>query len=133
MKSIGRFDPGFVVHSFSGSVEAMQELATLNGYVSFSGSLTLSGNRRAAKVACAVPADRMLVETDAPDLMPVTGEDGQPSGSWGRPSGVNVPANLVHVARRLAALRGMTEREVSEITESNARRLFSTCMQGDAG
>jgi TatD DNase family protein len=107
---------GFVIHSFSGAAELVAPLAKRGAYFSFSGSITRSGNRRGQAALRAVPADRVLLETDSPDLMPVIA---------GRvPDGPNEPANLAHVLRAAAELRGVPEADLSAQTWSNARRLF---------
>lgn len=107
---------GFVVHSYSGSAELVEQLARLGGYFSFSGTITRSGNTRGHRSARSVPIDRLLIETDAPDLMPVL-ENASATGP-------NEPANLALVLRAVSALRNMTPEETAEITRRNARRLF---------
>ena len=107
---------GFVIHSYSGAAELIAPLARWGAYFSFSGSITRSGNRRGQAALRAVPSDRLLIETDAPDLPPVV--NGQPV------EGVNEPANLVHVLQAAAGLRGVPEAEVADQTWANARRLF---------
>ncbi|MET0412719.1 MAG: TatD family hydrolase, partial [Polyangiaceae bacterium] len=63
--------------------------------------------------ARAVSAERLLVETDAPDQTPLQH----------RPA-ANEPAFLSTVIAELAALRGESAEYVAELTDSNARRLF---------
>jgi len=108
---------GFVIHSFSGAAELIAPLARQGAYFSFSGSITRSGNRRGHAALCAVPPDRLLIETDAPDLPPVI--DGRV------PEGPNEPANLIHVLRAAAALRGVPEAALAAQTWRNALRLFA--------
>jgi len=106
---------GFVVHSYSGSVEMIEPLSKIGAFFSFSGSITRPANRRGAQAARAVPVDRLLIETDAPDILPLMENS---------TSTVNEPANLVHVLRALAAIRNTTEDEIAKHTYDNARRLF---------
>jgi len=107
---------GFVIHSFSGAAELVAPLAKCGAYFSFSGSITRSGNRRGHAALRAAPADRLLLETDSPDLMPVIA---------GRvPEGPNEPAHLVHVLRAAAELRAVPEAELAAQTWANAGRLF---------
>lgn len=113
---LGEHPAGFLIHSFSGAAELVAPLTKLGAYFSFSGSITRSGNKRGHAALRAVPADRLLIETDAPDLMPVI------AGCV--PEGANEPANLVHVLCAAAALRGVTEGELAALTRANAQRLL---------
>lgn len=118
LREAGPLPAGFVVHAYSGGIEFIDAVAAAGGYFSFSGSLTYPGNRRGAAAAAAVPAERLLIETDAPDMAPwVAGV---------RPDRTvpNEPANLPVVARRVAELRGMDVAELAALTARNARRLF---------
>lgn len=110
---------GFVIHSYSGSRELIGQIADLGGFFSFSGTVTWSRNRRAHETAAAVPVDRLLVETDSPDLPPAP-EDGCAQ------SAVNEPANLPRVLRAIAALRGMEPEELATVTWANTTRLFGS-------
>ncbi len=112
----GKHPVGFLVHSFSGAAELVAPLEKLGAYFSFSGSITRSGNQRGHAALRAVSAERLLLETDAPDLMPVI--------AGHVPDGANEPANIVHVLRAAAELRGTTEAELAALTWANARRLF---------
>ncbi|MBN1269067.1 MAG: TatD family hydrolase, partial [Kiritimatiellae bacterium] len=59
---------GIIFHAYSGSPELVRPLVELGGFISFSGSITRSGNKRGHRSAREVPADRLLIETDAPDM-----------------------------------------------------------------
>ena len=61
---------GFLVHGFGGSREILFELLDLGGHVSFSAYAADPGRKRMRDAARACPADRLLVETDAPDMCP---------------------------------------------------------------
>lgn len=114
---------GFMVHSFSGAPELVAPLAAAGGYFSFSGSLTWGRNRRAHEAACAVPAGRILIETDAPDIPPCP-EEALPVGEGAGAPAWNAPANLLAVARKLSALRGWSLEETARTTWDNACRLY---------
>ena len=103
-----------VLHSFSGSPEMAEELIKLGYYISFSGVVTFKNAKKLPEVAQAVPADRMLIETDCPYLAP------HPKRGERNDSSL-----LVYVADKLAALRGMSADEVIRITRENAEKLFS--------
>jgi TatD DNase family protein len=118
--ALGRLPRGFVVHAYSGGRELVPELAAMGACFSFAGSVTWPHNIRAREAAPAVPADRLLVETDAPDLLPWQG------GAVALPPEPrpNEPANVREVARAVAALRGMSESEVEMLTWQNACRIY---------
>jgi TatD DNase family protein len=63
---------------------------------------------------CAVPEERILIETDAPDLLPATAE-----------GDLNEPANLRLTLKKAAELRGLSESELAELTFRNAERFFA--------
>jgi TatD DNase family protein len=107
----GAFD--FLLHCFS-STRALAEAAVeLGGYVSFSGILTFPRSQELRDIARDLPADRLLVETDAPYLAPVPFRGKRNEPGW-----------VAHTAKVLAAVRGMTPEAVAELTTANFRRLF---------
>lgn len=102
-----------VFHCFSGDVTQAEECLSFEGFLlSFAGPLTRQGNAL-PEVACRVPLDRMLIETDSPYLVP-------------KPLQVrrNEPLFVKYVAQKLAELRGMTLEEIAQVTTANAIRLF---------
>jgi TatD DNase family protein len=118
----GPSSAGWVIHSYSGPPEIMESLSRLNVYFSFSGTLTRSNNRRGRAAAAAAPEDRLLIETDAPDLPPVIREA---SDGAAHVPAVNEPAYLVHVAAALAEIRGWNLEKTAEVTAANARRVLN--------
>lgn len=80
-----------MVHAFTGSAETARALVALGLHLSFGGALTRPNARRAREAAAVAPADRVLLETDAPDQTPT-----------GVPTGRNEPAYLPRVAAALA-------------------------------
>jgi TatD DNase family protein len=109
----------FVLHCFSSGLELARRGLALGGYVSFSGILTFKNAPVVQEVARAAPADRILVETDAPYLAPVPHR--------GKP---NEPAFVRHTAEKLAELRGIPFDEIGQITTANFFRLFSKARPG---
>jgi TatD DNase family protein len=103
----------FLLHCFSSSRRLAEAGVGLGGYVSFSGILTFPKSTELRDIAREIPADRLLVETDAPYLAPVP--------LRGRR---NEPANVAHTARVLAEVRGMSAEQVADLTTGNFRRLF---------
>ena len=93
------------------------ECLELGLYVSFAGNVTYTNKKFQSlrEAAAAVPADRILIETDSPYLTP------EPlRGKQKR----NEPALVVHTAAALAAIRGVPPEEFVPQTTANARRLF---------
>jgi TatD DNase family protein len=104
----------FVLHCFSSGLELARRGLALGGYVSFSGILTFKNAAIIQQVANEAPADRILVETDAPYLAPVP-HRGQS----------NEPGYVLHTAQKLAELRGVSLDEIAATTTANFYRLFS--------
>jgi len=105
---------GGMLHTYSGSPEMVRPFEELGLNISFSGAITRPGNRRGCASLRAVSEERLLLETDSPDIMPVGAE-----------GGYNEPANLPLIARAAALLRGKPVEAVAELTFNNADRLFS--------
>jgi TatD DNase family protein len=104
----------FVLHCFSSGLELARRGLALGGYVSFSGILTFKNAAIIQQVAVEAPADRILIETDAPYLAPVP-HRGQS----------NEPGYVRHTAQKLAELRGVSLDVIAETTTANFYRLFS--------
>jgi TatD DNase family protein len=103
----------FLLHCFS-STRALAEAALeMGGYVSFSGILTFPKSTEIREIAADVPADRLLVETDAPYLAPVPHRGKR-----------NEPAFVARTADVLAAVRDISPAALAELTTANFRRLF---------
>lgn len=113
LRETGFGSTGGVMHSFSGGLEVARACLKLGLHISLSGTVTYANARRPVEVAAGVPLERLLLETDAPDLSP------EPyRGS------VNVPANLLATAERVAKIRQMPLEELARRTSGNACRLF---------
>jgi TatD DNase family protein len=114
---------GFLLHSYGGPREMIQPLAALGAYFSFPGRYADEKKQRQREAFQAVPAERLLVETDAPDQHlperlnphPLTSVDGKP---------LNHPANLRAVYEALASLRGEPLENLAAQVEENFTRLF---------
>jgi TatD DNase family protein len=109
----------FVLHCFAGGPDLARRGLALGGYVSFSGLVTFKNAEEIREVASWVPADRYLIETDAPYLAPVPHR--------GRP---NEPAFVRHTAERLAEVRGIALEPLGAETTANFARLFSKAELG---
>lgn len=104
---------GGILHAFSGSLETARAAIRRNFAISFAGSLTYPGARRAPQLLAALPAEWIVLETDAPDLAPVPrrGEE-------------NRPAYLPLVGAAVAEIRGWSLPETARITTANAHRIL---------
>lgn len=115
---------GFLLHAYGGSAELARAFADLGAYFSFNGYFL--GDRQAAKrdMFMFLPADRLLVETDAPAMpLPESRRTHTlPGFADGNP--LNHPANIGAVYEGLAEVRGVTREELAAQVEANFRRLF---------
>lgn len=105
--------PPSILHSYSGSAEMVPAFCRAGHAISFAGALTIPGARRPGLAARAVPADRLLIETDAPDQTP-----------FARRPARNEPAFLVDIAAAVAAARSEPVEAVAATTAANARRML---------
>ncbi|TLU72661.1 TatD family hydrolase [Lichenicoccus roseus] len=104
----------FLLHCFSSGLELARAGVALGGSISFSGILTFPKSQALRDIAAGIPADRLLVETDAPYLAPVP---------WrGRR---NEPAHVSHTAAMLASVRDLEPAALGDLTTANFFRLFS--------
>lgn len=101
-----------VLHCFAGGRGLFDAGVEAGWYVSFSGLLTFR-SYATPDLAAATPADRLLVETDAPYLAPVPHRGKR-----------NEPAFVADVARAVAAVRGEAFEEVAGRTARNARAFY---------
>lgn len=102
-----------VFHCFSGSVEMAQELTKLGWMFSFGGSVTFKNARKAPEVIAALPADRLMLETDCPYLAPVPFRGRR-----------NDSTLLPHVCAKIAEIRGVAPAKIEALTWQNACRFF---------
>ena len=118
---------GGLIHSYSGPAELVKPLEAMGLYISFSGAITRPGNKRGHQALAAVSPERLLIETDSPDLLPA----GTPviAGIPAVAGAVNEPANLVLVAAAVAKILGRSPEWVAEQTFANASRLLAGIMK----
>ena len=107
--------PGkFLMHSFGGSLEVAERLFEKGAWFSFSGYFLHPRKAKVMEVFRKLPEDRILLETDAPDMLPPDGFVEFPL-----PDGVNHPANLAGIAEAFGS------REVLEKIAENGRRFWN--------
>ena len=105
---------GGVFHCFTETAEVARAALDLGFYISFSGIITFKSAQDLRDVAAFVPLDRMLIETDSPYLAPVPYR-----------GKTNNPSYVPHVARQIAAVRGMEVEAVAQATSRNFEALFT--------
>src|SRR6185369_12455927 len=103
-----------VLHCFTGGPDLAMRAVALGHYVSFTGILTFKTTQNLRDIAAALPADRILVETDAPYLAPLPYRGKR-----------NEPSYVVNTAAVLAETRGVSADEIARQTTENFFRLFS--------
>ncbi len=102
-----------VMHCYTMGVDELAPYLEAGLYISFSGVVTYPKNDANRAAACAVPEDRLLVETDCPFL--------SPQGHRGKR---NEPALVAEVLRVVAEARGDDPQRLARVTSANAARLF---------
>ncbi len=117
---------GFLIHAYGGPKELIEPLAALGGYFSFAGNVLDERKIRARESLRQIPPDRLLLETDAPDLMPppeycdfATGPDGKKR---------NEPANLAALVRAVSGLRGESAEVLAESLWENSQHFFGSLL-----
>ncbi len=113
LREEGAAEFGGIMHAFSGSVESARECIKLGFAISISGTVTRSNAVRPVRLARELSLCDLVIETDAPDLTPVS-----------RQAAYNQPAWLLDVACTLAGIRGCTLNEIAEMTSSTAYRVI---------
>ncbi len=104
----------FVFHCFTGTPEEARMILDFGARISFTGVVTFRNAAAVAEAAKLVPADLIMVETDSPFLSPEPVRKVHP----------NEPKHVVHVARFVAALRGVDPAEFERRTDANAEAFF---------
>jgi TatD DNase family protein len=113
LEAAAPFPSGGLIHCFSGTWEDATRAIALGFHVSIPGTVTYKKNDVLRGSVSRLPEDRILLETDCPFLAPepFRGKD-------------NEPALILHTARRVAEVRGVSLEEIGRTTTANAIRLF---------
>lgn len=110
-----------VLHCYTGGRELAMKAIGLGLSISFTGILTFKNSQSIRDIAAELPADRIMVETDAPYLAP-----GKFRGKR------NEPSFVVEIAKVLAETRGVSLEEISRQTTENFFKLFDKVPRPDA-
>jgi TatD DNase family protein len=103
-----------VLHCFTGGHDLARRAIALGLFISFTGILTFKNSTALRAIAADLPADRILVETDAPYLAPAPFRGKR-----------NEPAYVIETAKVLADTRGVTFEAIAQQTTENFFRLFA--------
>ena len=110
---------GFLLHSFGGSKEIAQRFNKLGAYFSFSGYFLQQRKVKVQHAFQAMPREKILLETDAPDMLPPESFITHPLDKK-----CNHPANLVSIGNGLSELLGLQKEALAAQLEQNFQRFF---------
>lgn len=129
LKGLKPLPRGFLLHSYGGSPELIDELLPHGAWFSFSASILHPRKEKARASFLKVPLDRLLLETDAPDMLPPK------EFCYGdsHVSGLHHPASLRAFYERAAEMRGMSMNDFAQQTLSNFRRFFCSAQTAGDG
>lgn len=114
MREENAHEVGGVMHCFTETWEVAQAAMDMGFYISFSGIVTFKNAVSLQDIARKISCDRMLIETDSPFLAPVPYR-----------GKTNDPSLVIHVAEKIAELRGVSLQEIESITTENFFKLFN--------
>ncbi len=119
---------GFLLHAYGGPAEMVAGFLDRGAYFSFSPYFLHERKAAQREIFKHLPADRVLVETDAPDLAPPPERNPRPlSAPDGKP--LNHPANLLVAYHALAEIRGSTHEDLAATVGENFARFFRKAKQ----
>lgn len=102
-----------VVHCFSGDAAAAASYLEMGLYLALGGYITYPSSKKSHDVIKQIPDDRLLLETDCPFLAPQAHRGKR-----------NEPAYIVQAAECIAEIKGISLRQVAQLTTANASELF---------
>ena len=127
LKHHGPLTAGGVIHSYSGSADLVPVLEKFNLYISFSGSVTRPNAKKVVQALGAVSMDRIVFETDAPDIVPQFILDAQPGATP-----LNEPVNVPEIVRVAAERRGVAFETLARHGYENSLNLFGSVLNPKA-
>ena len=111
-----------IAHAFNGSDAQAQAIARQGLVMGFGGACTFDAARRLRHLAATLPAERIVMETDGPDIPPQWLYVTKDARSAGQPQGLNASDELPAIARVVADLRGVDTSAWAQQTTANACR-----------
>jgi TatD DNase family protein len=101
-----------VIHCYSGTAEQTKLLLDMGYYISFTGIVTFKKSEQAREAAAMVGLNKMMIETDCPFMSPEPVRNSRPCK----------PAMLVHIARKLAEVKGVSFEDFARaVTETSVK------------
>jgi len=116
--------PAFLLHGFGSSTERVDKIASMGGYFSFSANILKTHHKKSRLAAATVPLDRVLLESDAPDMPPPKEAVPENWDNYTEYGNRNEPAIVPTVLAALAQLRNMPVDELAAIIADNEATFF---------
>ena len=107
------FNTNAVVHCYSGSPEMAREYIKLGYYIGVGGVVTFKNGKKLQETVAEIPIESILVETDCPYMAPEPYRGKR-----------NDSTKLSHIVERIAAIKGISTKEVEDVTWENACRFY---------
>lgn len=102
-----------VIHCFSGDYRMAEKCLDMGFFISVTGAITFKKSEKLQEVVKKVPVSRLLLETDAPYLTPHPFRGKR-----------NEPAYVVHTAKKIAEIKGLSVEELTRFTYQNTKNVF---------
>lgn len=106
--------PSLVVHCFSGTSEQARAIIEKGFYISFTGIITFKKTQAIRDTAAEVPLEQIMLETDCPFISPEPVRNTRPCE----------PALMVHTARKLAEIKGISLEDLAKTVTETSQRFF---------
>lgn len=113
IKSDCAIENGGVIHCFSYSLEMARIYIDMGFYLGVGGVITFKNSKKLVEVVANVPLNKIVIETDAPYLAPEPYRGKR-----------NCSIYLKYVIDKIAEIKGISQQEVIDITEANAKKLY---------
>jgi len=124
LRELRRQPVGGIAHAFNGSPQQARAFTDLGFCLGFGGTLTYERSLQIRRLACELPLDALVLETDAPDIPPHWLYRTAGERAAGQAQGRNEPGQLPAIAQMLAQLRGLSPGELADATGANAARVL---------
>jgi TatD DNase family protein len=105
---------GGIAHAFNGSYQQAEQFIDLGFKLGFGGAMTYPRALKIRELACELPLESMVLETDSPDIPP----------EWLKSGEKNSPAHLKKISEIMAELRSIKASQVAEITTKNSLEIL---------